>query len=121
MVSARKVRTDLVVTAKDLKRVMTPELRNLMIISPNAGFAIKSNYAFQCVCCRDMGLDYSWYTLLKETVGPYARKTEPKTIKSHAKGIVRLAQLKSKPKYSSHLNATREGFVCDHCNDSVYN
>ena len=118
MVSLKKLKADLVVTQKDLGRALTPELRHLMILSPNAGFSVASDYAFKCVCCESIGLD-AYYSLLKETVGVYSRKTDVNKIKS-TKGIVRLDELDFEPENSSHLNFTRQGLVCDHCKDTVY-
>ena len=104
------------VSPEDLAKVLTPELRHLMAISPNAGYSVASDYAFQCVACRDIGMD-SHYNLLKETVGPLGRTSEFSKLKS-ARGIVRLDELSFKPEYDSHLNFSRKGLVCDHCKDS---
>lgn len=120
MITLRELRTELTMTKKDVERAVTPELKNLMQISPNAGFSVPSNYAFQCVCCERMGFP-SFYELLKESVGPglNSRRTDVSHLKS-TKGIMHLKDLESKPEFSSHLNFTREGLVCDHCKDTVY-
>lgn len=118
MVTLKKLKADLTVTPKDLERAVTPKLRNLMQITPNAGFSIPSDYAFQCVCCESIGMD-PYYQLLKESVGPYSRRTDTSRLKS-TKGIVPLKDLESEPEFSSHLNFTRVGLVCDHCADTVY-
>jgi len=120
MVTLKKLRADLVMTQKDVNRVVTPELRNLMQVTPNAGFSVESNYAFQCVCCESIGMD-SYYKLLKQSVGPGldSRKTDVSKLKS-TEGIVPLKDLEFEPEYSSHLNFTKKGLVCDHCKDTVY-
>lgn len=120
MTTLKKLRQDLTMTPEDVRRVVTPRLRNLMQITPNAGFSVPSEYAFQCVCCKKSGMP-SFYELLKESVGPGlgSRRTNVSRLKS-IKGIVPLKDLESEPEFSSHLNFTKNGLVCDHCYDAVY-
>jgi len=118
MVYLSQFRKDIQVTPEELKRALTPELRDLMAQSPNVGFSIESDYAFECVDCRDIGMD-SYYRLLKESNGVVSRKNQVDKVKSN-KGIRRLDKLVFEPEYSSHLNLTKRGLVCDHCKDSIH-
>lgn len=121
MLSLARLRRDLEVTRKDLARAVSPELRELMAQTPNAGFSIGSDYAFRCACCSAIDGEPVFYTLLKESVGPgmNSGKTDVRSIRS-AIGIVRLRDLSFTPEYSSLLHVTRAGLICDHCYVSVY-
>ena len=122
MVNLRQFKKDMIVTQEELAKVLTPNLRNLMSITPNAGFSIVSDYAFKCSCCASMGLDYATYRALKESHGPGAfngRASDLPKIKS-IKGIVKLDELEVEPEFESHVNVVRNRLVCDHCKDSVY-
>jgi len=118
-----ELRKDLVMTQEDVNEVADDNLRYLMAQTANAGFSVASDYAFKCVCCESIGLDYSHYKLIKESVGPlcFSRKTDiSKITASNRNGIIPLKDLEFKPEFSSHLNFSKDGLVCDHCNDTVY-
>ena len=120
MPTLAELRRDLQVTRKDLAAVVSPGLRELMTLTPNAGFGVSSDYAFRCACCSAIEGEPVFYALLKEVVGGmYGGRTDAKSIHS-VKGIVRIRDLGFTPEYSSLLHMTGDGPVCDHCNDSVY-
>lgn len=121
MPTLAKLRRDLRVTKKDLAAVISPELRELMIQTSNAGFDVKSDYAFRCACCSVIEGKPVFYKLLKEVIGPgmYGGITDVKSIRS-VRGIVRIKDLGFTPEYSSLLHITKDGPVCDHCHASVY-
>lgn len=121
MVTLDKLKKDLIVTKKDLDEAITDDVRHLMERTHNAGVSIPSKYAFQCSCCKGIGLPYSFYALIKEKVGPGPiEKTDIRSIKS-AKGVVLLSKLGFEPEYSSILHITKDGPTCDHCYETVYN
>lgn len=121
MPNIAEIRRDLKVTQKDLAGVINPKLRELMAQTPNVGFSVGSNYAFQCACCSAIDDKPVFYNLLKEVVGSgiTSGETDVKKIRS-ARGIERIKDLGFTPEYSSLLHITKEGMVCDHCHESVY-
>lgn len=118
-ISLEQLRRDLQVTQQDIDRSASPETRRLMTATPNAVFSVSSEYAFRCVCCSGIEGRDVFYSLVKENVGVYARKTDVGALRS-TEGIVLAKSLDSKPEFDSVMNITRDGLVCDHCYDSVY-
>jgi hypothetical protein len=120
MLALDRLKKELVTTQANIDNILTKDLRALMSQTPNVGFSVSSQYAFQCVCCESIGFP-SFYKLIKKQVGPlsYSRETDPKMLNS-TKGIVRLDELACEPEFSSTLNFTEDGLVCDHCYDTVY-
>jgi hypothetical protein len=124
MLRVAQVRKDLEVTKEDVDRVLTPETRYL-VEGPggqNLRISIGSNYAFECVCCRDIGLSYATYALVKKKMGAgVITETDANSIKGRIdRKISRLEDLDAAPEFNSLLHVTKDGFVCDHCYDTIY-
>lgn len=118
MLTLDELRNGLEVTEEDVKRV-SPEIKKLMAISPNAGFSVESDFAFQCECCTAIEGRPAYYRLTKRQFCFPERRSDARELKS-TEGIVRLRELSFVPEFSSVVHVTRDGLVCDHCYDSVY-
>ena len=116
-----ELREDLKVTSEDIDAAVSPELKELMKYTSNAGFSIVSDYSFRCACCSAIDGRPVFYELVKENVGPlmYGRKIDVMGISS-VEGIVRTSDLGSTPEYDSIPHMTKDGLVCDHCYDTCY-
>jgi len=74
-----------------------------------------SEYAFQCVHCRDLGFP-SFYTLVLKELGPWRDgKAIDVEIIAAKGGLIKLDELEFEPDFSSNLNNTPQGYACDHC------
>lgn len=89
--------------------------------NPNVNLQFLSDYAFECQVCKDLPLGASFYRISKGTLGGWlSNRTTEADIKTK-KGIVRISNLETTPKFDSTLNyVVNVGYVCDHCKVSVF-